>query len=175
MKNVTELNLDRPVVPNTSTNIYVEEPHSSMIDIKEQNKTESGNDVKTRFQAVKEAFHEWSSRTDMNNYGKIFEYRGNIWAQMIWILIFLVLTALTIVLIQMSIGAYLDYGVTSAYSVVSESPSQLPAITICAASPFSSRADDLFNQIALNNSMNLHHSVISVLKLAKMKAAYPST
>ena len=93
---------------------------------------------------------------------------------MIWILIFLVLTALTIVLIQTSIGAYLDYGVTSAYSVVLESPSQFPAITICAASPFSSRADVLFNQIALNNSMNIHHSVISVLKLAKMQAANPS-
>ena len=33
---------------------------------------ESEKDAKTRFQAVKETFHEWSSRTDMNNYGKIF-------------------------------------------------------------------------------------------------------
>ncbi len=55
---------------------------------------------KDRVQAAKEAFLERSSRTDMNNYGKIFEYKGNILAQIIWIIIFFVLSGWTVLLIQ---------------------------------------------------------------------------
>ena len=58
----------------------------------------------------------------MNNYGKIFEYKGNILAQLIWIIIFLVLSGLTVVIIQQSISAYLNYSVTSTFETIYKSP-----------------------------------------------------
>ena len=106
---------------------------------------------------------------------KIFEYKGNIWAQLIWILVFLVLTALTIILIQTSIGAYLEYGVTSAYSVVYEVQSQFPTLTVCAGNPFlAENSFDLLNQTVFNNNIDLLTDMDSAIKLAKMQAANPS-
>ena len=34
--------------------------------------------MSNRLERVKEVLLEWSSRTDTNNYGKIFDYQGNI-------------------------------------------------------------------------------------------------
>ena len=129
---------------------------------------------KTRIKLAKETFLEWSSRTDMNNYKKIFEYKGNIWAQIIWIIIFLVLTGLTVVLIQQSISAYLTYSVTSTYETIYQSPLEFPTITVCSSNPFlTNNAVCLFYELA--NIYNVNTSSIKeLIKLAKMHAANPS-
>jgi hypothetical protein len=137
-----------------------------------KNKSESF--IKNRLKMAKEAFLEWSSRTDMNNYAKIFEYKGNILAQIIWILIFLVLSILTVVLIQQSISAYLSYGVTSTYETIYESPTEFPTITICAGSPFTSlQAKKLFQELISNYSFD-SSKLSKLIELAKMYASNPS-
>ena len=127
-----------------------------------------------RIKEAKEAFLEWSSRTDMNNYGKIFEYKGNILAQIIWIIIFLVLSGLTVVLIQQSISAYLSYAVTSTYETIYESPVEFPAITVCAGNPFTTlKAVNLFEELAFNYSLDSSR-LSELIELAKMFTANPS-
>ena len=130
--------------------------------------------IKTRAKIAKEAFLEWSSRTDMNIYGKIFEYKGNIWAQIIWIIIFLVLSGLTVVLIQQSISAYLSYSVTSTYETIYESPTEFPTITICAGSPFTSlQAKKLFQELISSYSFD-SSKLSKLIEMAKMHASNPS-
>ena len=127
-----------------------------------------------KIKMAKEAFLEWSSRTDMNNYGKIFEYKGNIWAQIIWTIIFLVLSGLTVLLIQQSISAYLSYSVTSKHETIYQSPAEFPTITICAGNAFlTGNSIWLFNELAYNKSLN-NFTIKDLIKLAKMYAANPS-
>ena len=137
------------------------ESNASTIDLN-QNVEENENNlekksesfIKTKIQTAKEAFLEWSSRTDLNNNGKIFEYKGNILAQIIWIIIFLVLGGLTVLIIQQSIDAYLSYSVTSTYETIYESPSEFPTITICGGNPFVTReSGNLFKEIAFSYNL----------------------
>jgi hypothetical protein len=134
-------------------------------------KTKSNESI----QLVKNLFYSWSSRVDINNYNKIFEYQGNVVAQIVWIVIFLTLCGLTILLMQMSISAYLSYSVTTKYNIIHESATEFIAITMCAGNPFSShKAIDLFTQLAINNSLDLYNNITDLIILAKMHAANPS-
>jgi hypothetical protein len=128
--------------------------------------------LQRRLSRVKETFLEWSFRTDLNNYGKIFDYQGNILAQTVWITIFIVLTVLTVLLIQMSISAYLSYEVTTTNNVIYESQAEFPAVTICANSPFGTqKAAYLFRNIFRNNSLT---NIEDLTRLAKMYTANPT-
>ena len=129
---------------------------------------------KKQLQTVKETFLEWSSRNDTNSYRKIFDYKENILAQILWLLIFLVLISLTVLLIQMNIRDYLTYAVVTTYEVIYESPTEFPTLTICASSPFlSNQAIDLLQESAFNNSLDILSNLTDVIKLAKMFAANP--
>jgi len=134
--------------------------------------------MSNRFERVKEVLLEWSSRTDTNNYGKIFDYQGNILAQLIWTIIFLGLTALTVLLIQLSISAYLDYSVTSTYETVYQNPSEFPTLTVCARNPFvTQQAISFFEELISNYSIQKtglnSTSLTELITLAKMHAANP--
>ena len=133
------------------------------------------NKIRNRFALAKKIYLEWSSRSDINNYGKIFDYQGNILAQTLWTIIFICLTSLTIVLIQMSISSYLTYSVTTSYDIVYESPTYFPTITMCAGNPFVSwQAISLFKELALNNSLDFYNNITDLITLAKMYSAHPS-
>ena len=127
-----------------------------------------------RYQKVKETFLEWSSRTDINNYRKIFEYKGNFLAQIIWTIIFFGLGGLTVALIQMSISAYFTFSVTSTYDLCYENPAEFPTITLCSSNPFlTQQAASLLTALAFNYSLDLGSEIKDIVKLAKMFAANP--
>ena len=179
----------------SSTNIMANDKSSKNDQIKNPIKAESNismdyeekklNNLKShslksrKYQIVKETFLEWSSRTDMNNYGKIFDYRGNLFGQIIWILVFLILTGLTAILIQMSIAAYLSYSVTTSYDIIYESPTDFPTITMCFGSPFStSKGNNLLSKILQDitrtGMIGMPYYGDDVNNLAKMYVSNPS-
>ena len=90
---------------------------------------------KSKWSILKETFLEFSKRTDLNAYGKIFDYE-NVWAKLIWFLFLIGSVSLTAYVLSGNVLSYLEYGVVSEIGVVYETPTEFPAVTFCDYRPF---------------------------------------
>ena len=130
--------------------------------------TNDKKDLKKK-ENLKETFLSWSERSDVNCYGKIFEYE-NIFVKSIWAFILLGALGATSWFVSWSILAYLDYGVVSQIGVVHEQPTEFPAVTICDNNPFTTQQGHEFVLSKLNESKN---KIKKAVDLASMQAADP--
>ena len=103
--------------------------------------------LKSKWSILKETFLEFSKRTDLNAYGKIFDYE-NVWAKLIWFLILIGSLSLTAYVLSGNVLSYLEYGVVSEIGVVYETPTEFPAVTFCDYRPFTT-ATSPFSQTTL--------------------------
>ena len=74
----------------------------------------------------------------------MFDYKGNLIVQFIWLLVLLGSTGATFYLITNSIIDYLKYDVITQITRVNEIPAPFPAITFCDNNPFSSKIAESF-------------------------------
>ena len=79
---------------------------------------------------LKETLNEFSQRTNLNCYAKIFIY-NNWFVKFIWLFVLLGSASLTAWVLSWSVSAYLNYAVVSQIKVLYEMPAEFPAITIC--------------------------------------------
>ena len=93
-------------------------------------KNDQKNENNSKLAILKETFVSWSVRTDVNCYGKIFEY-SNFFARFFWLISFLISIGITAWIMSWTIRAYLDYSVVSQIGVVYEQKSEFPAVTFC--------------------------------------------
>ena len=96
---------------------------------------EKEKESERRWEILKETFVEFSQRTDINAYGKIFVYENN-FVKLVWLVIFFGSLSLTAWVMSWSVSAYLQYGVVSQIGVVFETPTEFPAVTFCDSNPF---------------------------------------
>ena len=128
--------------------------------------------AKTRFEKVKEIFLEWSNRTDMNCYTKIFIYRHNPLVSFVWILILLVSSVITFWLIAKSVLDYFNYSVVSQIGTGYESKSLFPTVTICDYNPFTTlQAQEMFENVAQQNGIRPNDT--NIWKYAKLFSQNP--
>ena len=123
------------------------------------------------FHHLKEIFLEWSLRANVNCYVKIFQYKNNIFAKLMWLSILILSACITAWMIVRTITNYLSYNVTSKIAVNYEIPTEFPAVTMCDTNPFSStQAQDQFYAWFGTNWLDLETNE----KQAKMLASSPS-
>ena len=79
-----------------------------------------------KIKKIKEIFLEWSLRTDLNCYTKIFVYRQWPLIGLIWLFILLVSSGIKFWLIAKSISEYFNYSIVSQIGIVSEIKSVFP-------------------------------------------------
>ena len=96
------------------------------------------NSKKSKRALLQETFVEFSKRSDVNGYVKIFEYE-NVFIKVIWFLVLLGSLFITGYVLSWSVLAYLDYGVSSQIGLVYELPTEFPAVTLCDSNPFISK------------------------------------
>ena len=123
--------------------------------------------------SVKETFLEWSLRSNLDCFQKIFHYNNNPIAKFIWTLILLASSGLTFLLISVSIMEYFNFEVVSQIGIGYELKSEFPAITICNNKPFTTKeAEILYEEVAALNGVDTNHEKIT--EFVKLKAAAPS-
>ena len=85
----------------------------------------------------KDAWVEFSLRSNVNAYAKIFVYKDNACARILWLGVLLAALSLTAWLLASITFTYLAYGTLSQLNVVYEMPTQFPAVTICSVNALS--------------------------------------
>ena len=126
-----------------------------------------------KIKKMKEIFLEWSLRTDLNCYTKIFVYRQWPLIGLIWLFILLVSSGITFWLIAKSISEYFNYSIVSQIGIVSETKSVFPTVTICDKNPLTTReAEDLFERVAQKYNLSLNDS--RLVRYAKILVTNPS-
>ena len=96
------------------------------------------NSEKSKWALLKETFVEFSKRSDVNGYVKIFEYE-NVFIKFIWFIVLLGSLFITGYVLSWSVLAYFDYGVSSQIGLVYELPTEFPAGTLCDSNPLISK------------------------------------
>ena len=91
---------------------------------------------KKKWDKVKETCLEWSLRSNLDSFVKIFEYKDNLFAKFIWGVILFFLSGITFWSISKIILEYFNYEVVSKIQVIYENPTKFPTITICDNNPF---------------------------------------
>ena len=132
------------------------------------------NEIKNKSpkSVLKETFVEFSKRTDVNCYTKIFEY-DNVFVQILWALVLLLSLSVTAWVLSWTMFRYLDYEVTSQIGVVYELPTDFSAVTLCNANPFNSmESEKLMDSIIEFNSLDNQWSNLN--KLTTMAASSPN-
>jgi len=84
---------------------------------------------------LKETFVEFSYRTDVNAYGKIFTYE-NKFVKFLWLIVLLASLSLTALIMIDNVSIFFKYEVVSQIGVVYETPTEFPAVTFCDNTPF---------------------------------------
>ena len=138
---------------------------------------EDVNFRKRRLFRIKQVFFEWSLRTDINCYTKIFEYRENFLAKFFWTLVLLLLNILTFWLIASTIFSFLIFEVVTKIDVVTEMSSKFPTVTFCNNDAFTTQESQaILENVAINNSLDLDSftDMFTITHLAKMNAMNPS-
>ena len=129
-------------------------------------------DKNKKFKSPKDIFVSWSKRTDVNGYGKIFEYE-NIFIKLFWLLVFSASLITTFWLIGLNILAYLEFGVVSTIGVVYEKPTEFPAVTFCDNNAFTAqKGQELISN--LSKSPECKGNMSCAVLLAFSKASDPS-
>ena len=122
---------------------------------------------------IKEIFLEWSLRTDLNCYTKIFIYRHRPFVVLIWLFILLVSSGITFWLISNSILEYFNYSIVSQIGIDYETKSVFPIVTICEKHPFTTQqAQDLFEEVAQKYNISSNDS--RILSYAKLFVTTPN-
>ena len=120
---------------------------------------------------LREIFLEWSKRSSVDCYGKIFEYETHS-VRVVWLFIFVASVSFTAFIVNNTIMEYFDHEVVSQIRVVYEKPVEFPAVTICNNNPFTTKeAREIFLQ---NYYVPMYKDIISwphALKLFKMLAS----
>ena len=130
---------------------------------------------KKRWLIFKETFIEFSQRTDINAYGKIFEYE-NYFVKLLWLIVLLGSLGITAWILSWSVLAYLQYGVVSQIGVVYENPTEFPAVTFCDNNPFTTEYSnfiDGIDQAGYPMNGNIPYNFRPTI-LGKMTASNPS-
>jgi hypothetical protein len=113
---------------------------------------------KSMHEKIKNIYIEWSLRSNLDCYQKIFEYKNNPIARFIWIVILLISASLTFTLISKSIMEYFDFDVVSQIGIDYETKSKFVTVTICNNNPFTTAmAADLFENVSTINGVNTSH------------------
>jgi hypothetical protein len=132
----------------------------------------SQNSEKSKWALLQETFVEFSKRSDVNGYVKIFEYE-NVFIKFIWFLILLGSLFITGYVLSWSVLAYLEYGVSSQIGLVYEMPTEFPAVTLCDANPFiSKQSENVMNSIYTSKSLGDDFTTLN--KLTTMLVSSPS-
>ena len=101
---------------------------------------------KIKWNILKETFIEFSQRTDINAYGKIFEYE-NYLVKFLWSIVLLGSLGVTAWVLSWSVLEYSQYGVVSQIGVVYENPTEFPAVTFCDNNPFTTEYSGFVDQM----------------------------
>jgi len=91
--------------------------------------------TKRDWNILKEVFVDFSQRTDVNAYGKIFKYENKL-VKLLWLFILIVSLGFTALFMRDNMSIFLDYEVVSQIGVVYETITEFPAVTFCDNSPF---------------------------------------
>ena len=136
-------------------------------------KSISSEERKKSMQSIlRETFLEFSKRSNVDGYVKIFEY-DNVFVKLFWILVLLTSLSVTAWMVNGTVQAYLQYGVTSQIGVVYELPTEFPAVTICDANQFNSKQSENFMYpIYTNNKIGSDWT--NLYTLSKMAASDPN-
>ena len=129
-----------------------------------------------RLKNLREVYLNWSLTVDINGYNKIFHYRNNIYAQLIWIPILLASTGLTFCIIGLSTVAYLKHDVVTQTNLVYDIPTKFPAVTFCNVDPFTTEESQRLLELVSNQSrIPIDNSSINtnLMNLAQLYAAHP--
>jgi hypothetical protein len=130
------------------------------------------NSNQSKWALLRETFVEFSKRSDVNGYVKIFEY-DNVFIKFIWFLVLLGSLFITGYVLSWSVLAYLDYGVSSQIGLVYELPTEFPAVTLCDSNPFISKQS--FNLMdSIYKSENLREDWSTLNKLTTMLISSPA-
>ena len=107
---------------------------------------------------LREIFLEWSKRSSVDCYGKIFEYETHS-VRVVWLFIFVASVSFTAFIVNNTIMEYFDHEVVSQIRVVYEKPVEFPAVTICNNNPFTTKeAREIFLQ---NYYVPIYEDIIS--------------
>ena len=130
------------------------------------------NSEQSKWALLKETFVEFSKRSDVNGYVKIFEYE-NVFIKFIWFIVLLGSLFITGYVLSWSVLAYFDYGVSSQIGLVYELPTEFPAVTLCDSNPLISKQS--FNLMdSIYKSEQLREDWPSLNKLTTMLVSSPS-
>jgi hypothetical protein len=129
-----------------------------------------------KMKSAKEIFISWSQRVDINCYTKMMYYGPNYKVQFIWLLLLLGSTGGTFYFISKSIIDYLNYEVVSQTNIVSEIPTQFPAVTFCDANVFSTTySQSLLEDVAKRNGISqINNNWTKILYLTILQASNAS-
>ena len=114
---------------------------------------------KTKWTVLKETFVEFSQRTDLNVYGKLFAYE-NLLVKLVWLIALIGSFGLTAWVVRLNVLSYLDYDVVSQIGIVYEAPTEFPAVTFCDNNPFTVNFPDNINIKDLTNKNDLKYGAI---------------
>jgi hypothetical protein len=99
---------------------------------------------------VKSQVKEWSLYTKFDCYSKIFQTK-NVILKLVWLIFFLIFTALTGYFVSKNVIDYYSREVISKIEIINEKPIEFPVITLCNANPFmSQKAQEIFSNISLS-------------------------
>ena len=95
------------------------------------------NVIVRKLKILKDVFLEFSHRTDINCYGKIFIYNSYL-IKFIWFLVLLCAISITGLILNSTVLSYFKYEVVSQIGVIYDKSPQFPAVTICDSNAFTS-------------------------------------
>jgi len=121
-------------------------PIENIEEIKLTDKRSAKSALKSKVENLKHIFLEFSQRTNVDCYSKIFDYE-NVFIKLIWIIILVTSLTFTSYLLMSNINNYFGYDVTTKIGSYYQMPTEFPAVTFCDANAFTSYdAQDLFWQ-----------------------------
>ena len=114
-------------------------------------KSDELNETLSKLTTLKNEFVKWSLLTKFDGFSKVFQ-TNIVGLKIIWLMIFLLFTALTAALVIKNITDFCKFEMTSLIEVKIERPTNFPAVTICNNNPFTSnQSQSLMDMIALEN------------------------
>ena len=146
---------------------FLKKSEITTLDINQEVKSQPK--VNAKIDILKQTFFEFSQRTNVDCYSKIFDY-DHFFIKLIWIIIFLASLSFTSYLLTSNFIAYLTYGISTQIGSYYSIPADFPAVTFCDSNAFTTwEAADLISQY-----YHGWESYNSILVFAYMEASNPS-
>ena len=128
---------------------------------------------KSKFKEVKGVFLEWSLRSNLDCFTKIFEYQNNTLAKLFWLIVLLASSGFTFWSISRIVLEYLNYEIVSKIGMIYENPTKFPTVTICDNNPFTSADAERYFEV-ISKTIDLKPNDPNFFRVAKMTASIPS-